>query len=79
MRKKFLILLVLVTAFLSSCDSHDQSRCLENVKQAYPNSRVVLLPNDKFRFIVIKKDSIVYVKTMSNFNADVTSSFEVQL
>jgi thioredoxin-related protein len=79
MKKSILLLILIISFFTLGCDSTDQIKCLESVKTKYPNSRIELIPGNRYAFLVIEKDYIVLVKTMDQFSTDVTYEYKISL
>ena len=72
-----MLLAVSLAALLCvSCGGFNQEACYEGVKMAYPESEVVIIPGEKYRFIVrTPAGDIIYVETMNTSDGDVTQAF----
>ena len=66
---------MLLGLMLIGCDGFDDIKCLESVKQEFPEAMTIhMKPKNRFTFIVVDKDSSVYyVRTGNQQDAEVTS------
>jgi len=66
---------LLAVVLLTGCAGHNSAACFQVVMDAYPDSKVKVLPGFKFRFLVKRPNGdIIFVKTMNNTNTDITSA-----
>jgi hypothetical protein len=56
---------------LSSCSSLSPKKCIENVKKAFPNSKVYKFENSRFAFIVIDSTGIKKVTCYNLTNSEI--------
>lgn len=66
--KKILIIFML---FASCGKAMNVEECLNSVKKEFPNSKIYLLPNSNFTFIVVDTLGIRKVTTMNITDADI--------
>lgn len=60
----------------AGCTGYSQATCYEGVKAKYPDSNVIIIPGQKYRFLVDRPNGdVLYVETMNISNGDVTTEF----
>lgn len=69
--KKTLLLISLL--FIISCNKYmNPTNCLNTVEKTFPNSTIMSIPGEKYRFIVIQNNNTYYVETMKTFSNEIT-------
>ncbi len=77
-RSAALLAVCFICLFSSGCDSHDQGKCYESVTASYPEAEVIIIPGEKYRFIVKTLDgAILYIETMNQTDTNITQIFTV--
>lgn len=71
---KKLYTFIMFILLLSSCSvaDLDNSRCMETVTKKYPESRVIPIPDQQYRFIVISNEDVRYVSVRGKYT-EITS------
>ena len=71
---KYLVILITLISF-SSCDieAFDETKCLQNVKEIFPNSKIYKSPKFSYSFYVIYNNDLYLVKTTNLYNHDISS------
>ncbi len=66
-------------ALLCACGGAlDQGKCMESVQKEFPDAKVHLVPNNKYRFLVEESTGTVWwVETLSHLSAEVTAKYKV--
>ena len=76
MKNSKLLIVLLSVLLCVGCSGYNQNTCYDEVKKAYPNSEVVMIPGEKYRFIVKNNSGdIIYVETMNIGDGKVTQAF----
>jgi len=76
---KKLILLVAVVFTMTSCGAgFDKDKCRASVIKQFPNSKIYLIPDKDYTFIVVDSTGKTKIaKTMNWGNTDVTEVYEL--
>lgn len=78
--KKLLVGIGLCSCLLFTGCGYSETGCYESVKKAYPNSRVITIPGQKWSFFVITKNGLIkYVQTTNVLNTDVTFEYTLDV
>ncbi len=68
MKSYIIILLVGVMVFVSTgCKDQDNSLCMATVQAEYPDAIVFSLPDIRYRYIVVTKNEVRYVRMMGSW------------
>jgi len=74
--KKVIIFILLLFPLYGCGPGFSIYECYKAVENKFPGSKIVKLPNNKFRFLVITDDRILFVSTMG-LNTDITEEEEI--
>jgi len=68
--------IISVTFLLTGClDGYNPEKCYNNVRRAYPDSDITIIPGEKYKFIIRRPNQeVLYVETMSASTPEVTLS-----
>ena len=69
--KQFICILFMIV-FLAGCGLNG-TECFNSVREKYPNSTIINVPDSNYTFIVKDNNYIRYVKTMNMTNTNITS------
>lgn len=76
--KKLFMGLVIAVAILTGC-GYNESGCYQSVQTKYPNTRIIQLPTEDYKFIVlVDSNKIRYIETMNEFNTDISLDVEIK-
>lgn len=74
---KQILSFIFIGLLLVGCGS-DPDKCLRNVQAAYPNSDIIVNPDNAYTFIVKSSDgSIHLIKTMNITNTNISSDLVI--
>ena len=69
--KKILLILGVSCLLLTSCyDALDSNKCLDQVQKTFPNAKIYVYPDNKFKFIVVDNNGVREVTTFNLSNTD---------
>lgn len=72
--KKLSYTILLFAFLLTSCNgSSDESKCLQSVKEKFPNGKIYTKYDGGFTFVVVDSVNIYLVKTLSVLSPKVTN------
>jgi len=77
MKKLVMFICIFYSLLFVGCGS-DVTGCYESIVKKYPDSKIILIPGQNFKYIIVTKNGYLkYIETMNTFDTGITFEFNL--